>query len=82
MHCDRILNEVELQRKNENKDGKWCIMTVFEFERFWTFMSRLASDHLHPHWPSVFIAFFGTLLFWLLENVVGPRLQDLHVASE
>jgi len=21
-------------------------------------MSRLASDHLHPHWPSVFIAFF------------------------
>jgi len=26
---DLELHDLELQRKNENKDGKWCILTVF-----------------------------------------------------
>ena len=30
VHSDGILNDMELQRKNENKDGKWCILMVFE----------------------------------------------------
>ena len=25
-----ILNDLELQRNNEIKDGKWCILAVFE----------------------------------------------------
>ena len=30
VHSDGIWNDLELQRNNENKDGKWCILTVFE----------------------------------------------------
>ena len=28
-----------------------------------------------------FIAFLGTLLFWLSRKVIGPGLQGLHVAT-
>ena len=51
-----IGNDLELQRKNENKDGKWCIITVFR--TFGTFMSKLVGAH--PPLPSVLIAFLGT----------------------
>ena len=35
--------------KNENKDGKLCILSVFE--RFGTVMSRCVSAHPSPAWP-------------------------------
>jgi len=64
--------------EKENKDGKWCILTVFE--TIWNFYVKtcgcsppLASILLLQFWVLYFIGF--------LEKVVGPGLQGQHVAT-
>ena len=37
-----------------------------------SFMSRLVGAHPSHHWPSFFIAFWGSLLFWLSRKSCGP----------
>ena len=75
-----IGNDLELQRKNENKDGKWCIITVFR--TFGTFMSRLVGAHPSPPLCLQFLLHFWVLnIFNFLEKGVGPGLQGLYVTT-
>jgi len=45
--------------KTRTINGAFCRY----LKQFGTFMSKLVSAHPSPPWPSIFIAFLGTLLF-------------------
>ena len=68
------------RESNANMDGKWCILTIFEFEPLWTFMSIRVSAHPSPPFAFIFYCIFWVLYcFDFLEKVVGPGIQGLHV---
>ena len=66
--------------KNENKDGKWCIRTVFK--TIWNFyVKKCGCSPLTPIGLQFVLHFWIFQLFDVLEKVVGPGLRGLHVAT-
>jgi len=49
MHCDGILNDLELQKKTKTRMVNCALWRYLK--RFGTFMSILVGAHHYPPWP-------------------------------
>ena len=74
----RDLKRFGYAEKNENTDGKWCILTGFEM--IWNFYVKTCECSILTPF-SFYCIFWYFFFFDFLEKVVGPGLQGLDIAT-